>query len=55
MNRLEKHELDEIDTAFSTLSKFLCMNFKKMDTDAATALTRALGELLCVRAVLSRS
>lgn len=52
---MEKHELDEIDTAFGTLSKFLCMNFKKMDTDAAAALTRTLGELLRVRALLLKS
>lgn len=55
MNRLEKYELEEIDTAFGTLSKFLCVNFKRMDTDAAVALTRALEELLHVRAILARS
>ena len=52
---MEKYELEEIDTAFGTLSKFLCVNFKRMDTDAAVALTRALEELLHVRAILARS
>lgn len=52
---MEKYELDEIDTAFGTLCKFLYANSKKMDTDAAIALTRALEELLRARAVLAKS
>lgn len=49
---MEKCELNEINDIFGTLCKFLCINSKKMDTDAAIALARALEELLRAKAIL---